>query len=497
MWKTTDRYVQQKRVKAVEAESKLKQVYIPNYNKPNPAALNNNKGVLNGSSNGSTDPAVSLGGKACESCNVTISSQWYAWGPSHMQCRLCQQCWSYWKKYGGLKIPTRFGDGADFENCGKKRSGSDGEDDKGMGHRPHRCNIGGCGKEFKLKAHLGRHYATAHGITVRAGSPRPVMKTRTAFYLLTTPLTRLSRRLCRQIMRPRHAARAPFFAINIQAVKQECTTQMVNKSQPELQSLMTYRKKNRGSVTAIATKLGRPGPVTPQWLILTDKSLLPQPDIVAFPKPPKGPDGSLLYERVPNKPEAEKIPLNNISPPLKRRAYEEMNGIDSSSLNAPSAKRMTKEPISLTRHPTVPSIMPGGGVTAAAPAPLPTPLPLPLTVPSTPEQYQAMMAAAAAAQAQISPVPGPGPVPAVVPSPMPRHVAHVNGKPKIAQMTRGAGRKQVISWMDAPDDLYFRATDQSKKMRRQITLPELRRAARKPWRPLKTKADDPQVVVLD
>ncbi|XP_030763466.1 metastasis-associated protein MTA3 [Sitophilus oryzae] len=416
MWKTTDRYVQQKRVKAVEAESKLKQVYIPNYNKPNPAALNNNKGVLNGSSNGSTDPAVSLGGKACESCNVTISSQWYAWGPSHMQCRLCQQCWSYWKKYGGLKIPTRFGDGADFENCGKKRSGSDGEDDKGMGHRPHRCNIGGCGKEFKLKAHLGRHYATAHGITVRAGSPRPVMKTRTAFYLLTTPLTRLSRRLCRQIMRPRHAARAPFFAINIQAVKQECTTQMVS---------------SKGIYLEIFTL-----------------------DINPFLCP-------------------------------------------GSSLNAPSAKRMTKEPISLTRHPTVPSIMPGGGVTAAAPAPLPTPLPLPLTVPSTPEQYQAMMAAAAAAQAQISPVPGPGPVPAVVPSPMPRHVAHVNGKPKIAQMTRGAGRKQVISWMDAPDDLYFRATDQSKKMRRQITLPELRRAARKPWRPLKTKADDPQVVVLD
>ena len=29
LWKTTDRYVQQKRVKAVEAESKLKQVYIP------------------------------------------------------------------------------------------------------------------------------------------------------------------------------------------------------------------------------------------------------------------------------------------------------------------------------------------------------------------------------------------------------------------------------------------------------------------------------------
>lgn len=175
-----------------------------------------------------------------------------------MQCRLCQQCWAYWKKYGGLKIPTRFSEGSEFESGGKKRSGSDIEDDKGMGHRPHRCNMIGCGKgkevfgrkfmcinfscycewflrrhylcfaEFKLKTHLSRHYATAHGILGRPGSPRPVMKTRTAFYLLTTSMTRLSRRLCRHIMRPRHAARAPSFAINIQAVKQECTAQMVS-----------------------------------------------------------------------------------------------------------------------------------------------------------------------------------------------------------------------------------------------------------------------------
>lgn len=30
MWKTSDRYIQQKRLKATENESKLKQVYIPN-----------------------------------------------------------------------------------------------------------------------------------------------------------------------------------------------------------------------------------------------------------------------------------------------------------------------------------------------------------------------------------------------------------------------------------------------------------------------------------
>lgn len=39
----------------------------------------------------------------------------------------------------------------------------------------------------------------------------------------------------------------------------------------------------------------------------------------------------------------------------------------------------------------------------------------------------------------------------------------MNGRPKIAQMSRtGSGRKQVISWMDAPDDVYFRATDGTK-----------------------------------
>lgn len=39
----------------------------------------------------------------------------------------------------------------------------------------------------------------------------------------------------------------------------------------------------------------------------------------------------------------------------------------------------------------------------------------------------------------------------------------LNGKQKIAQMARGGnGRKQVISWMDAPDDVYFRANDNHK-----------------------------------
>lgn len=120
---------------------------------------------------------------------------------------------------------------------------------------------------------------------------------------------------------------------------------------------------------------------------------------------------------------------------LKRRNYEDANGIDGPV--APPTKRPNKDPM--------PSHRP------------------------TPEQYAAMMAAAQAAG-----------------QPLPRH--HMNGKPKIAQMARtGSGRKQVISWMDAPDDVYYRSTEASRKTRRKIPIVELRRSARKPWRCLAPK----------
>lgn len=48
------------------------------------------------------------------------------------------------------------------------------------------------------------------------------MKTRQAFYLHTTKLTRIARRLCREILRPWHAARHPYVPINSAAIKAEC-----------------------------------------------------------------------------------------------------------------------------------------------------------------------------------------------------------------------------------------------------------------------------------
>jgi hypothetical protein len=40
---------------------------------------------------------------------------------------------------------------------------------------------------------------------------------------------------------------------------------------------------------------------------------------------------------------------------------------------------------------------------------------------------------------------------------------HMNGnRAKMAAVTRIGSRKQIISWMDAPDDLYFVSTHESK-----------------------------------
>jgi len=65
--------------------------------------------------------------------------------------------------------------------------------------------------------------------------------------------------------------------------------------------------------------------------------------------------------------------------------------------------------------------------------------------------------------------------------------SHLNGggRAKIATVQRlGGGRQKVISLADAPDDVFHVANANTRRMRRRLTPPELRRAARKPWRRL-------------
>ncbi|XP_076284270.1 metastasis associated 1-like isoform X3 [Lasioglossum baleicum] len=520
MWKTTDRYVQQKRVKAVEAESKLKQVYIPNYNKTAPpttapsaativplANSNSNSNgkptsVLNGNSNGNmtADTTGILmvgvgGGKPCESCQVMQSPQWYAWGPSHMQCRLCQSCWTYWKKYGGLKVPSRIDD-VDLE---RKRggAGSD-EESKGIGgaHRPHRCSIPSCGKEFKLKAHLSRHYASAHGVDLRGsgasgggggGSPRPVMKTRSAFYLRTSALARAARRLCAAQLRTRHAARAPHQPVNAAPLRHLCASpQLTSKSPAELRILArAVRPRPRPRVTDIATRLGdHPAPRQPgdwDWLALTAPAQRKQPDRVSFPRPPKAPDGSLLYERVPNKSEVDRLPVTPPQPQpsmptqqtiLKRTRppFDEINGSDGFYSDVD-----WDEGIALSAG------LPGG--------------------PPAKRAHHSQQLHPKHTLEHTAP-----PVLPLAP-PLNGRATHPHTLPHGPPLSRSNARKQVISWMDAPDDVYFRASDQTKRLRRSLSSVELRRAARKPWRrlpaplhpphPQRAVRGDDMVVILD
>uniref|UniRef100_A0A3P8Y9R1 Metastasis associated 1 family, member 2 n=1 Tax=Esox lucius TaxID=8010 RepID=A0A3P8Y9R1_ESOLU len=171
MWKTTDRYIQQKRLKAAEADSKLKQVYIPTYTKPNP-----NQIMPPGHKPGMNGAAGFQKGLSCESCHTAQSPQWYAWGPPNMQCRLCASCWIYWKKYGGLKTPTQL-------------------EGEAQGLSP---------------------------FTTSGGRAKLLAKNRQTFILQTTKLTRIARRVCTDILRPRRAARRPYASINANAVKAEC-----------------------------------------------------------------------------------------------------------------------------------------------------------------------------------------------------------------------------------------------------------------------------------
>ncbi|PAA84932.1 hypothetical protein BOX15_Mlig010254g1 [Macrostomum lignano] len=190
MWKTTDRYVQQKRLKAAEAERKLKQVYIPNYTKPNPAVLYNRQDTAGAS-------------RGCESCYTTSpGGQWYAWGPPHLSCRLCTACWAYWKRYGGLKSATRLEKAVASGAVGGGSSASMG----GV----HRCTVAGCEKEFRLRPQLVRHLAAAHNLDESSIGNLSKAKAVKSMLMSANVTTRLARRLCSDLLKLRRLARRPF-----------------------------------------------------------------------------------------------------------------------------------------------------------------------------------------------------------------------------------------------------------------------------------------------
>ncbi|CAI5450298.1 unnamed protein product [Caenorhabditis angaria] len=90
-FKASNRYTERKKAKQAEADTKLKQVYIPSYNKTTSAVI----GTFNMTQTQQKSPIP------CENCQIDESQNWYSWG-GKSDIRLCQNCWFKWKKSGGL-----------------------------------------------------------------------------------------------------------------------------------------------------------------------------------------------------------------------------------------------------------------------------------------------------------------------------------------------------------------------------------------------------------
>ncbi|CAB4004979.1 metastasis-associated MTA3-like, partial [Paramuricea clavata] len=112
MWKTTDRYVRQKRMKSVEKESDLKQILVSN--PPGTTCVTGSGDKESVNSIPYPPPGVitkpPTPGYSCESCYANTSTHWFPWSTPNTQYRhyVCSVCWVYWKKYGGLKKPDGF-----------------------------------------------------------------------------------------------------------------------------------------------------------------------------------------------------------------------------------------------------------------------------------------------------------------------------------------------------------------------------------------------------
>lgn len=272
-WKTTDRYVNQKRIKMNEQESKLKQVYIPNHGKQNQSALIKSSHVQF-----FNQYDIHLK-NSCESCGApnTSTNQWYAYNPPQLVqlimsgntnpnalanaaaqllanqqanggtnhsvylARLCSECWSYWKKFSAFKFPN--------PRVGRMNQ---------LKNQVHKCSVLGCGREFKMKQLLVKHCGIAHGYFAKPvnppgqNSPRPPpIRNRTAFYLWTTPMTKASRNVCTNTIKLRRLSRKPFKLVELAELNKEWSKQPRNITQ----IIEDYNKRKHAKTDKLTVKL--------------------------------------------------------------------------------------------------------------------------------------------------------------------------------------------------------------------------------------------------
>ncbi|KHJ83578.1 hypothetical protein OESDEN_16722, partial [Oesophagostomum dentatum] len=164
------------------------------------------------------------------------SSAWHAWGPTNMQLRLCQDCWWYWKKYGGLKERHKH-EVFDVIASNNEDADSDVHESakpatshatpptatKSSGAAQQNRPIGTGHVIARLPPNHPLLLAATSGAGLPGGSSIKGKQLKAPFTMRPSLMYRIARRVCpKSLLNLRFAARRPTHEINLGAVKNYC-----------------------------------------------------------------------------------------------------------------------------------------------------------------------------------------------------------------------------------------------------------------------------------
>lgn len=237
MWKTSDRFVQNKRVKAADAEGRLKQIYIPPYGFDDRLPSNE---------------VFEAPARGCESCFTKQSAHWYAWnGFGELRNnqdgnRLCNECWQYWKKYGDIKrvikgerkIMLQHGPAIPYSALQKAEMENSKKPSYMLPPNQRTANA-----QLQQRQNNNMNMNMTHN--------RSYFRTRPAIYFIATQMMKQVRRVGENIYKPRRSARRPFQWINSAPIKEFYQ----NADTATVQRCKRQRSRQNVKATAVADRI--------------------------------------------------------------------------------------------------------------------------------------------------------------------------------------------------------------------------------------------------
>jgi len=235
-------------------------------------------------------------------------------------------------------------------------------------------------------------------------------------------LVRASRKAGQNRKLLKHHARKPHEPINLKEIRAKASTVLSDPN--TVKEYCNIKARKRPPMNDICRKLGQTDQDPQEWLILTSPDSRVLPDVESFPRPAKRQDGSYIYEKIPSAGDDDDVSVI---------------GTAASGSVGVNRQQMFYKKRAYEEKPTAAGSLADGL--------------------SAPKVGRSGGQARAYSVNQVAP------------------------KGKVAMLTRTAGGgKTIVTWQDAPDDLFYKAGGQTKKMRKHLSTVLLRRAARKPFR---------------